>query len=293
MSEDEQLESDAADEAGETPELQYGHLKRGGVKWDHHPDFPLEQALPIVDSLRAGVPPDSARLIQTAKGRSVWMVNDFPEAGKHMVVKLYAKRKPHDAFTYMIRETKAEMEWFFGTAFPEYDIGAPQAYACGVKHRFGLWEHACFIMEGLDPVRTFLDYLENPDEHAHAVIREIAVSVAKMHMAGVLYRDLHGNNILIQDRDEGAPRVAFIDTHQAANTGLVVPDIFCMRDLAKLNNFSNTAHRLRWRFLVAYLRERKKLNRDTLHLWTDRVNQLSQEWWIEHEAETGENLRPY
>ena len=273
--------------------IEYKEGAFNGFRCVWHPDFPMETTMELVDRLGTDQPPESASLIQNEKGRALWLIRDYPEPGRSVVIKTYERRRAWDAVTYTIRETKAEVEWFFCSNFPDYHIPVPQALACGVLRKMGLWGRAFFIMEGIDPCQTLLEYLNAPDAHLHKVVDEIARGVAKMHEIGVLYRDLHGNNILVQEQEGQAPRVVFVDYHKAANTEKVVPDVFCMRDLAKLNNFCRTSHRVRRRFLVSYLKSRKLLTRETLHRWHEQVDTLSQEWWSEHERDTGDACRMY
>ena len=273
--------------------IEYKEGKLKGFQCAWHPDFPMDGAMDLVARLGSEQLPESAELIQEAKGRGLWLVRDYPEPGRSVVVKTYKRRRAWDAVTYTIRETKAEIEWFFCSNFPDYKIPVPDALGCGVRRSWGLWQSAFFIMEAIDPCKTLLEYLESPDGEVYGIIEDIARSVAKMHEVGVLYRDLHGNNILIQQIDGQSARVVFVDYHRAANTEKVVPDVFCMRDLAKLNNFCRTSHRVRRRFLVSYLKHRKLLTRETLHRWHEQIDTLSQEWWSEHEQKTGDSCRMY
>jgi tRNA A-37 threonylcarbamoyl transferase component Bud32 len=157
----------------------------------------------------------------------------------------------------------AEREWRTAPRIAERGIPTFEPLAVGIQRRFGLPVAGYLVSREIDHARPLKDYLldrEHRDDQAvwkvrKAIICSLAGFVREFHRRGILHRDFHWGNILIDARDLSNIRWHLMDLHRIQlKRGL--------RDRERIANLAalGTAFRCttrkaeRLRFLVQYAR---------------------------------------
>ncbi len=194
--------------------------------------------------------------------RTVALLN--PESPEIPALYLKQYRFPH--FTGRLKHmfhSPADREWKTSLRIAARGIPTFEPLAVGTLRRFGLPAASYLISREIDNARSLKDYLLDRQSRdaqtsrvaGKTIIRSLARFVRDLHRKGILHRDFHWGNILIDARDLHNIRWYLMDLHR-------VRLISRLNDRDRVDNLAalGTAFRFtargeeRFRFLAEYAR---------------------------------------
>lgn len=174
---------------------------------------------------------------------------------------------------YIFR-SPADREWRTAHRIAQRGIPTFEPLAVGTRRRFGLPVASYLISREIEHARPLKDYLldrECRDDQAgwairQSILRSLASFVREVHRRGILHRDFHWGNILIDTRDAKNILCYLMDLHRVRLKRR-------LRDRERVTNLASigTAFRLtartteRLRFLVQYARDDERWGKRLQH----------------------------
>ncbi len=161
----------------------------------------------------------------------------------------------------VIRPCKADLEWHAAQQVAGLGLQTFETVAVGRRRRCGLVADSFLItreIPGVEPLdkyvlETFSDLRPFQKQRARrAIARQLGEITARLHRGGLLHRDLHPGNLLIQSEGEQC-QLYLIDLH-ALNRKRSLSPRTSAYNLSLLNNFFArlTSRSDRMRFLAEY-----------------------------------------
>ncbi len=208
-------------------------IKKNNIQWtvnDGLDENILENIYPRLKNF-ANYPEFS--IVKDNNVRTVLFLNPEDNASNQIFVKLYKKGGPGVKAKHLVIPSKAYSEWKGLNNFINKGLPCPEPLAFSEKKSFGLLDDSCLLIEAIPSAVPFNEYIENnilkPDIKK-ALIISIARLIKDLHINNIFYRDLHGGNILIREKQGALFELFFIDLHKAAfprkiSTGMRIKDI--------------------------------------------------------------------
>ena len=233
-------------------------LRRGAFRWDLDPALIAwlddEGELPISSWLEAG----QAAIIKTGPHRTVYRLM-LPSGIYYL--KHYRTPDWQTVLQNLVRPCRADLEWQSAQKIAGLGLKTFKTEAVGRRRRLGVVRDNYLITREIadaEPLDRFVLKMFpalRPAEQQTArreIARQLGEIAAKLHLAGLLHRDLHPGNVLIQTLRAGL-QLYLIDLHALGRKRrLSLAQI--AGNLALLNNFFArlTGRSDRLRFLKAY-----------------------------------------
>lgn len=190
---------------------------------------------------------------------------------------LYLKEYRFPTFMSRIKHTfrsPADREWRTAHRIAQRGIPTFEPLAVGTRRRFGLPVASYLISREIEHARPLKDYLldrECRGDQAgwatrQSILRSLARFVREVHRRGMLHRDFHWGNILIDTRDPKNIRWYLMDLHRVALKRRL-HDRDRVKNLASFGTaFLNNARTIeRLRFLVQYARDDERWEKRLQH----------------------------
>jgi tRNA A-37 threonylcarbamoyl transferase component Bud32 len=240
-----------------TPEWQ--ELNKGKTRWQvrsHLVDELFDaRGLRIEEWLQAG----KAEIIKTGPHRTVYHLN-LPSG--RFYLKHYRIPDWRAQFQNVFRPCKAELESNAARRLMELDINTFEPVALGKTYGFGLVKDSFLISREIENIETVQEFVQHSlsrlPKRQQTVLRqrlalELGRLTARLHRGGLVHRDFHAGNLLMQVSPEHSVKLWLIDLHAVS---------FCRqptlrhikRNLSLLNHFFShyTTKSDRLRFFGSY-----------------------------------------
>ncbi|MFC1497594.1 lipopolysaccharide kinase InaA family protein [Verrucomicrobiota bacterium] len=271
----------------------FQEVTSGGLKWWVNEDFREDFPVDIPSDINLHQPDSGYLLLQRKSGRSSLIVRNGRGEQGDIVIKQYEPRTWLEYIKYFFKKTRAESEWKMNYMFRARNIPTPMPLAWGEKKILGFWKKSVLILQAVSPCVTLFDYLKesHDDERISGLIEELAMYVARLHNADMHYRDLHGENILLQVNEGELPRINFIDLHEVRRVK-TMRRWMCVDDLGRLNGYIHTSASHRIRFLKRYLKERN-IDEADWKKWAWDIDKHTKAIWHRHYRKRGVKLDKY
>lgn len=229
-----------------------------GLDWMVRCGLPAEALAGLAQTMRAPQRTSQCTVIKDNNVRTAALCRSADVRLGTVFVKRYKSRSPGDVCKHLVVPSKARSEWNALQLFERVGLPCPRPLAFFEQRSLGRLRDSALVVEALDGAVPLLEYVDAPARDlpvagAVALARDLARYVRRMHDAGIMHRDLHGGNILVQAAAEGVPRLFFIDLHRA----LHLPGLsgwMRRRDLAQLCNSLAVRTSQKIRFLQEYCR---------------------------------------
>lgn len=194
-------------------------LTAGGVRWKVLPEYRDllfdEKGLRLDEWLRQG----QAHIVKHAPHRTVYQVS-LP--GLRFFLKQNRPDGPRARLRMWLRPGKARAEYERALAVRARRVPTFTPLAAGEPCRGEDSGESYLLTQALDNTQPLNTYLEKalpllpPPRRTRirqALARELGRLLADMHDAGIVHRDLHTGNVLLDLGDEDRPRLYLIDLH--------------------------------------------------------------------------------
>lgn len=204
-------------------------------------------------------PPGCAAAVQENKVRASFFLNTGNTDLPVVFVKRYKPGPWIHRLKYLLVPPKAKQEWTNLCLFQKKGITCPEPLAFSVPKGFFKTGSSFLVTAAIQeaiPLNTYLeknadiDFAEKLD-----LSKRLGAQVRQMHEHGVYYRDLHAGNILI--KDTASKQIFFTDLHRAFCLPLL-PDLFRIKDVAKLCASLSVSASLKTAFLQSYCQDEKR-----------------------------------
>ncbi|HOC39370.1 MAG TPA: lipopolysaccharide kinase InaA family protein [Thermodesulfobacteriota bacterium] len=203
------------------------------------------------------------RVIQKNILRTSILANLLDHTDGSVFLKRHHRRHWRDDVRSLLVPSRAFNEWKTLLHFQRLGLPAPVPIAYGEQRCHGIVKDSCLITKALPDVQPIVPALGlelaslTPRQRflfRRELIDQLAYLVARLHNAGVYYRDLHGGNILYR-KTAGKPlELFFVDTDKAWFFSKLSHKKR-IADLATLYNSVFGGSLSMWtRFLINYLR---------------------------------------
>jgi len=137
-------------------------------------------------------------------------------------VKRHHCRGRQDDLRSLFLPSRAFTEWKVLHRFQQLNLPAPKPLAYAEKRDRGLLRESCFVTSAvlnahpLTAVFSPRPQTTAPGHDEKALNWSLGLLIARLHNAGVYFRDLHGGNILVySDPQQNEPALCFVDTEKA------------------------------------------------------------------------------
>lgn len=139
--------------------------------------------------------------------------------GCSIIVKRYKYRRMYDKLRFLIQESKALRSLENAGIMVSLGLKTPKPLAVLEKRtRLGFILHSYYVTECIDYDFTLKNLLAESESRQHPELKEylkiLARQVSTMHNNGLVYNDLHAENILIKNR-EGETDFFYVDLNRA------------------------------------------------------------------------------
>lgn len=263
----------------------------GGYRWVVRRAF-NDSLEAVLGRLTSETVSDRCVAFHGSRGRTCHRVADGWPGHGDVMAKRHAPRASVEYVKYVVQPTRAATEWRIGCRFEAAGIPTPLPLAWGERRVGGVWLGSILVVEGVFPGKTLGDFLTETRAPGAVmpVLEQAAKGVALIHNAGFHYRDLHGHNVLLRDRD-GPPEVLFTDLHEVRPHGRVTRDM-AIDDLGRLNSSVSTRRAFRLRFLEVYLRSRG-IDTAELAAWRRDIDARTRAIWERSYRKRGVRVERY
>jgi len=149
-----------------------------------------------------------------------------------VVIKLFGWRNPLHYFLSPGMLSRAWLSWQTANSLLQAGVRTPEPRFVYTIRKKGFIQSNVYITNSLEQHYSLRKFLNSkPAIHdARKVIKDLAISLARMHEAGIFHRDLTPGNILIDEKQQ----TYLVDLNRTAiRSTLTVSQR--LRDLAKLN----------------------------------------------------------
>lgn len=259
-----------------------------GVRWTVTPSFFSSPGFAAVSRLGEDWRPrgEDRRAERRQRFSSV-----FRADGAVVFLKHYLPRSFYERIKYLLRPSRASAEWRNARRLESLGVRVPAPLARGERRGPGGWRRSLLVTEALPAAPTLLEWSRLPrdvDDIRH-LRRTLAQGIARMHANGMFHRDLHGDNVLV-DESSGVPVPCLLDFHEMVRLPRPIERL-CIADLARLNGFVEAGRWQRLRFLREYL-DARGIPRARLAEWLVAVDDATRALW-DHYEHKGRDYRRY
>ncbi len=251
-------------------------VRRGAFRWELIEPLARwldgDGELPISEWLALGV----ATVIKSGPHRAVYRLI-LPQGTFYL--KHYRTPDWQAVLQNVVRPAKADLEWRSARRVSELGLKTIETVAVGRRRVLGVVTDNFLISRAIENVQPLDEFVaetlpgfESSEQcrFRQEIARRLGRLAAALHRGGILHRDLHPGNVLIQRQDNGA-QLFLIDLH-ALHQKRFLTRRQIARNLALLNNFFARRSSLadRCRFLKAYFEASnqrqpdQRISRDTL-----------------------------
>ena len=201
--------------------------------------------------------PGGADIVKTGPARRVWCFRPEGAPGE-VYVKENLLAEVTDTLKYVFGPSKAEKEWRRLLRLRERGVPVPRPLAVGVRRRGPILQSSVLVTEGLGAAEPLVKYFAaHAPSASHAEVaaftRSFAAFVRRLHEAGVVHRDFHAGNIMVEG-PPGDARFHLLDVYEV-RIAERVPRRKLLKNLAVLGHFfcRTVPRHCRARFLKEYL----------------------------------------
>ncbi len=169
-----------------------------------------------------------------------------------VVIKWFGWRNPLHIYLSPFSDGRAWHSWTVAHALKEAAVRTPEPLFVYVRRRRGIIRDSFLISAAIHPHQTLRAHLRSQASTnlLEDAVGNLASSLARMHEAGILHRDLTTGNFLVDDKGQ----VAIVDLNRARLRRRLTSRQ-CLADLARLSfasRDSGLGERLRNRFFQVY-----------------------------------------
>ncbi|MCH8067739.1 MAG: hypothetical protein IID16_00495 [Candidatus Marinimicrobia bacterium] len=153
-----------------------------------------------------------------------------------VVVKWFGWRHPIHRLLSPIFLSRAQVSWTTAQALLNASALTPKPIFVYTKRHKGIIHENIFITEAIHPHKTMRKFLKSDEKFTffQTAITNLAISIARMHNAGIFHRDLTTGNFLVNNSGE----VFIVDLNRAKIFHKLSPH-HRLSDLAKINIKTN------------------------------------------------------
>lgn len=204
----------------------------------------------LFTALRDKGPQVALTLLQQRPGRRVY---HYTGAGTPMIVKWHEPRHLLERIKYLFRPTRPAREFRSARALKAARVPTAPILAYVENRCWRVWQFSVIVQRALEPGTALNDFLL-AGGRAREIGLELARVLARLHDAGYAHRDLHGWNVLLEEK-HGRLEPRLVDLDEVYRVREVsLPR--CGDDLARLGLLAPTCQFTKIRFLNLYLKAR-------------------------------------
>lgn len=183
-----------------------------------------------------------ADIAQTIYDTNPNLVAQLKTDASPVVVKWFGWRHPIHRLLSPTFPSRAQVSWTTAQALSNAGALTPKPIFVYTKRHKGIIHENIFITEGIHPHKTLRMLLKSDKKFAffskgsfgQTAITNLAISIARMHNAGIFHRDLTTGNFLVNNSGE----VFIVDLNRAKIFHKLSPH-HRLSDLAKINIKTN------------------------------------------------------
>lgn len=260
-----------------TASAQFERLTAHGFRWVAEAGF--------VETIRRDarvIRPGGADIVKAGPARRVWRFR--PDGA---VAEVYVKEnllaEMTDTIKYLFGPAKAVKEWRMLLRLRERGVSVPRPLAVGVRRRGPILESSVLVTEALGEVEPLVNYFAaHASSASHAEVAAFTESFAgfvrRLHEAGVVQRDFHAGNIMVEGPPDDA-RFHLLDLYDV-RIAESVPRRKLLKNLAVLGHFFCRTVPRHWRarFLREYMGGRGE-SRDAARIIERRAERGMRKIW--------------
>ncbi len=193
------------------------------MNWTVKEEFGFDPGA-IVSRADSSMTDPGRQIIRENNVRISMLISLRQDGDDKVFLKRYKQKDWKDGLKYLFFSSKAATEWRAINKFLEKGIPVPRPLAFGEDRRWGILKDSCLITEAISQAVTLSAYQEYflPEKISPGSVlrkrdltKKLARLIHSIHNQGIFYRDLHGENILLDKNDNGEAKFSFVDLHKA------------------------------------------------------------------------------
>ena len=265
-------------------------LNHGGLSWRIHPEAAdkirsRDWEAPVADG-------NGLRIVQQRGSRVSALWEGAGADGGDWFVKWYGLRHPAEALKYWFRPSRLEAEWRRNGELAAAGLPVAECLAFGERRSGGWWTGGVLIQRAVTPPLTLAAFLAGGAAPAAGRVADLAADlVARFHARGYRHHDLHGENVLVVQREGRPVGLLLADLHETTRSRIPA-DRSRTDDLARLNAYTPGGARLRMRFWLRYAAT-LGLTRERRREWFCEIDRESRAIWKRHFGKRGTHIERY
>ena len=174
----------------------------------------VERLMEDPDGFLAAV---DARVIKHNNVRTVFFLR---MGERDYYLKQYRQASLNERLKARWLESKAAHEWRIMRAGREAGLPVPEPAVVGERWQRGRLVASFLASVSIPRTLDLVPYLakhSRPDgSERHAFLERLGREVWRLHAAGLLHRDMHSGNVLVQEAAQGEDSIHFIDLHRGS-----------------------------------------------------------------------------
>ena len=199
-------------------------------------------------------------MIRTPPPRTVvsTFLNNIDQKEK-VFIKIYHLSFFTDMIKYFFQKSKGRKEWEIGNELLGQGIPTALPIAVGEGYRLGILKENYLILKGIENGKSLKHYIVQGRGLAKKrnLPKILAVFIKEIHRKGILHRDLHAGNIIVQEQGKDIVKLYLIDLHDVDILNkLTISQI--LKNFAQINN-PKARNTDRIRFIKEYTRDNDNL----------------------------------
>jgi tRNA A-37 threonylcarbamoyl transferase component Bud32 len=204
----------------------------------------------LLTALRDKGPHPALTLLQQRPGRRIYR---YTGTGAPMIVKWHEPRNLLERIKYLFQPTRPAREFRSARALRAVRVPTAPILAFVENRHWRVWRSSVIIQRALEPGTALNDYLL-AGGRAREIGLELARLLARLHDAGYAHRDLHGWNVLLEEK-QGRLEPRLVDLDEVYRPRKASPSR-CGDDLARLGVLAPIHEFTKIRVFNLYLKAR-------------------------------------